>query len=111
MNFINKYCILGFVLVAIAGLWFPVGIVVDVFIIIGIVYFKNKAGAKKNQDKPTQQGSNDDIFKLMALSMMSGNLNPAGKANPAGSAKNAQEISSNVQSDRYSLEFKKKFLY
>ncbi|MFX0098285.1 MAG: hypothetical protein ACFFCS_01815 [Candidatus Hodarchaeota archaeon] len=111
MSFINKYCILGIVLVAIAGLWFPVGIVVDVFIIIGIVYFKNKAGAKKNQDGNAQQGSNDDIFKLMALSMMSGNLNTTGKASPAGSAKNIQEMSSNAQSERYSLEFKKKFLY
>ena len=109
--FLNKYCILGFVLVAIAGLWFPVGIVVDVFIIIGIVYFKNKAGAKKDKEKGLQQGSNDDIFKLMALSMISGNsIQKQGTSLEKSSAKSFREEKM-AHADDYSMEYKKKYLY
>lgn len=106
MNFFNKYCIMGFVLLAIAGLWFPGGIVIDVGIIVAYVYLKNKAGAKKDkQDNKDTAGTTDDMFKLLALSMISGNANRANTDEPSKPTKSGE------QKDKYSLEYRKKFLY
>ena len=79
MGLLNFKCFFIVILLAIAGWNFPVGIFVDIGIVLAYVFVKRKKimgpgiGAKGQAMQPVGDTTTGDLVKLMAMSMLGKN--------------------------------------
>ncbi|MBD3185220.1 hypothetical protein GF325_00215 [Candidatus Bathyarchaeota archaeon] len=125
---LNKYCVLGFIMVALAAWSFPVGIIIDGVIITGILYMKRKKFINRDERKEDGIGtaSSDKMMKMILMAILADKLPEASRKELIGDDEKsrddpkAKRVKNATRSKRRetvkssstgNLAFKKGFLY
>lgn len=125
---LNKYCVLGFIMVALAAWSFPVGIIIDGVIITGILYMKRKKFINRDERKENgiETASSDKMMKMILMAILADKLPEASRKELIGDDENLPDdpkpkrTKNAIRSKRRetvkssssgNLAFKKEFLY
>ncbi|MHA1681216.1 MAG: hypothetical protein ACTSUE_09420 [Promethearchaeota archaeon] len=85
--FLNKYCILGIVMLALAAWAFPFGIAIDVAIVFAWYYIRKMRGNTNLEEPNALQSGGDstsDLLKMMMITILSEKLPEGMKIVPKG---------------------------